>query len=171
MTKHVLPQESVDATTSTSHRPNGNVIKGPPTITEVDAHQPTLGPRQFPRDNLLLQEKLGEGEYGPIYRYVAFARFIPPQLMHHVYIHTLNKIICFTLKRENGRNLWNLYFKTFLVIYILGKNVSLSILLELSRQKEPHLHTRNTAHLLGRKTAHLLGRKTCMLTEACYLAS
>ena len=26
--------------------------------------------RQFPRDDLMLQEKLGEGEYGPIYRYI-----------------------------------------------------------------------------------------------------
>lgn len=40
-------------------------------IDATDGPYPVMTvPLQFPRDDLMLQEKLGEGEYGPIYRYI-----------------------------------------------------------------------------------------------------
>jgi hypothetical protein len=43
----------------------------PPTEEELEMRQRQefVEVHQFPREDLLLQEKLGEGEYGPIYRY------------------------------------------------------------------------------------------------------
>ena len=47
--------------------PNGDV---PKAVGELELHPShPEEPRQFHRDDLMLQEKLGEGEYGPIYRY------------------------------------------------------------------------------------------------------
>ena len=42
----------------------------PPTEEELEMRQRQefMDSRQFPREDLLLQDKLGEGEYGPIYR-------------------------------------------------------------------------------------------------------
>ena len=44
----------------------------PPTEEELEIRQRQefVETHQFPREDLLLQEKLGEGEYGPIYRLV-----------------------------------------------------------------------------------------------------
>ena len=44
----------------------------PPTDEELELRQrhEFIESRQFPREDLLLQDKLGEGEYGPIYRLV-----------------------------------------------------------------------------------------------------
>lgn len=42
-------------------------------IDATDGPYPVMTvPLQFPRDDLMLQEKLGEGEYGPIYRYIVY---------------------------------------------------------------------------------------------------
>ena len=56
--------------------PDGGVKKShfpppPPTEEEIELRQRQefIESRQFPREDLLLQDKLGEGEYGPIYRY------------------------------------------------------------------------------------------------------
>lgn len=43
-----------------------------PSVEPLEQHPPKPQPRQFPRDDLMLQEKLGEGEYGPIYRGEAY---------------------------------------------------------------------------------------------------
>ena len=44
----------------------------PPTEEELEMRlrREFVETHQFPREDLLLQEKLGEGEYGPIYRYI-----------------------------------------------------------------------------------------------------
>ena len=55
----ILQEES---TTFTQQDENQKV--SPPELQKSKLPQP----RQFRRDDLMLQEKLGEGEYGPIYR-------------------------------------------------------------------------------------------------------
>ena len=48
-----------------------NLPPPPPTEEELEMRQVQefINTHQIPREDLLLQDKLGEGEYGPIYRY------------------------------------------------------------------------------------------------------
>ncbi len=59
-------EESVFTPTKEAPTPNGDVPAVP--AEQLELHPPQPQPRQFHRDDLMLQEKLGEGEYGPMYR-------------------------------------------------------------------------------------------------------
>ena len=69
-----LPSQTQLATINTNmdEANSRNFPPPPPTEEELEMRQRQefVETHQFPREDLLLQEKLGEGEYGPIYRLV-----------------------------------------------------------------------------------------------------
>lgn len=46
-----------------------NEQQQPNGVAYKESVEKLVEPQQFTRENLMLQEKIGEGEYGPIYRY------------------------------------------------------------------------------------------------------
>ncbi len=57
------PQETTFSEDQVDNGPNDRVVE-----TMQHQQQQQQQPREFLRDDLMLTDKLGEGEYGPIYR-------------------------------------------------------------------------------------------------------